>query len=199
MIDLNKVYSFGNDADKRGILHLQPANENIDDIALFFGEADKNEAVKFIHLQGKTACDVISCSFAYIVLVSRKLHNLLEDNKITGWDSYPIEAYGKGKIKLEGYHGFSVTGKCGPILDEKSKRTLTPPRVPGAPSYYAHVGLYFDPNTWDGSDIFCPEGTYQTFVTERVKQTIEQASITNATFSKITEMENYNFFHEYVY
>ena len=190
MLDLNTVYLLDIDADNRGALHLEPKDDEIDDEGLFFGKVNKKDKVVYTYLQGKKPYDIIGCSFPHLNIISKNFYELLKDNRVSGWDSYPVEVLKKGKVLLNDYYGLSIKGKCGPILDEKSNQMLMPPKVPSATSYYAYVGLYFDPNTWDGSDIFCPEGSYHIFVTEKVKNLIEQAGITNVLFGKITEIEN---------
>jgi hypothetical protein len=44
---------------------------------------------------------------------------------------------------------------------------------------HAARGRYFDPETWDGSDIFSPEGTAHLIVTESAKLALEEARATN--------------------
>ena len=51
------------------------------------------------------------------------------------------------------------------------------------------LGYYFDENSWDGSDVFRPEGTRMTLVTERTKNLIEGCFATNFTFKPILEVE----------
>jgi hypothetical protein len=55
------------------------------------------------------------------------------------------------------------------------------------------VGLYFDLKTWDGSDIFVPESTGYTIVTEQVKIAIEKAKFKNIYFKRLTEFERMMF------
>jgi hypothetical protein len=38
----------------------------------------------------------------------------LEENQFTGWKIYPIKLFDKKENEVEGYHGLSVTGICGP-------------------------------------------------------------------------------------
>jgi len=45
-------------------------------------------------------------------------------------------------------------------------------------------------DTWDGSDLFLPEGTGYKFVTEEIKTALEKAKIRNIWFERITEIEN---------
>lgn len=52
------------------------------------------------------------------------------------------------------------------------------------------IGLYFDPVSWDGSDVFLPKGNGRTFITEDLKSALERAGITNVYFTALSEAEN---------
>jgi hypothetical protein len=47
--------------------------------------------------------------------------------------------------------------------------------------------LYFDPSTWDGSDVFVSDKTGFTFVNASVKGALEAASISNLRFWRVPE------------
>lgn len=76
-----------------------------------------------------------------------------------------------------GYRGIAVTGRSGPIDHSKGKRMILPPYVEDAPPRKACVGYYFDPDTWDGGDIFAPEGTTHFFVLDRVRKALVRNKI----------------------
>lgn len=51
-------------------------------------------------------------------------------------------------------------------------------------------GLYFDPDTWDGSDIFMPGGrTGWVFVLDHVRDALEKAHVKNVAFQRLDEVE----------
>jgi hypothetical protein len=96
-----------------------------------------------------------------------------------------VEVLDHESTPIPGYYGFLVRGRCGPIDD--SKRVEVPTICPGG--IFPHwIGLYFDPDTWDGSDIFLP-GIYgaMIIVTEDVKLALERARIKNLAFIRLTE------------
>jgi len=120
-------------------------------------------------------------------LISERLKNVLEENQITGWKTYPIQLFYKKMEPIEGYYGFSVVGRCGPVDFSKSeiiKHTRTvyeehvwvegkgyQPVQLEKPYIYAweeYKGWHIDLNTWDGSDFFLIEGFQHTIVTQRV-------------------------------
>jgi hypothetical protein len=49
------------------------------------------------------------------------------------------------------------------------------------------MGFYFEPSSWDGSDIFNPADTWRIVVTEPVKEAIESIKATNIQFIRLTE------------
>ena len=81
------------------------------------------------------------------LLISDGFKKILEEHQITGWKTYPAVLIGRDdqEVKEPKYHGFTITGRGGPrdINYRDSKEDL----VTGH-------GIYIDPATWDGSDIF---------------------------------------------
>ncbi len=54
-------------------------------------------------------------------------------------------------------------------------------------------GLYFRPETWDAADVFVPlpKDCGCTIVTERVREALMRAKITNISFERLTETERW--------
>lgn len=44
--------------------------------------------------------------------ISDKVLEILIDNNITGWKTYPIQVFDKKGNEVPGYHGFSIIGRC---------------------------------------------------------------------------------------
>ena len=74
-------------------------------------------------------------------------------------------------------------------MRSKGRHVRRPPPVPEGKAYDAWIGMYFDPATWDGSDIFISEGSTTTIVTSRLKEQLESADVTNIRFTPLTEFE----------
>jgi len=138
---------------------------------------------------GSKPKDLVGTGYVAIKLLSSRTIRLLTECGFTGWDTYPVELLDREGTQIAGYHGFAVTGRCGPTDDSKSQRVLK--LIPTHPDGQmpVWVGLYFDPGTWDGSAIFRPRGTVRTFVVEKVKEVLEEAKITNIRFNKLTEIQ----------
>jgi hypothetical protein len=81
-----------------------------------------------------------------------------------------------------------VEGRSGPIDDALGERVTLPPPVPGGRAGPGLRGLYFEPDTWDGSDVFAPEGTTPTLMTQDVGRAIERLKPTNALFQQLSEI-----------
>lgn len=115
--------------------------------------------------------DVESCN---IDVFSGKVKGLFEEHGITGWKAYPIDLYDKLGRLVEGYSVLGITGRCGPLDPTKAVKRLT--EYPGGifPAYYGH---YFDPESWDGSDIFMSSSSGHINITERVKKLLEKHKI----------------------
>jgi hypothetical protein len=91
--------------------------------------------------------------------------------------------------ELDGYHGFAVTGRAGPIDDSLSAEVILPPPTPHGRTRRGLRGACFPAASWDGSDVFaCGESSAIT-VTEAVKRALEEAKATSVAFQRLSEIE----------
>jgi hypothetical protein len=164
-----------------------------DEIANYFalarGEDLPLEPLEFVRASGGKPHDLIGTTYAVLQLISPRLIALLEEHGFTGWTTYPAKILLDDGSEVEGYRGLAVTGRCGPIEDDLSERIMLRPPVPTGRSMPGLRGMCFRPDTWDGSDIFTPEGFAAVFVVERVKEALETAGITNITLERVSEIE----------
>ena len=105
------------------------------------------------------------------MLISDRLKQLLFDNNITGWTSYPIRMYDKRGNEVYGYSGFSVTGRCGGTLEYRTDKVCY------ANGYRFFEGLSFDIAQWDGSDIFMVNGNRSIIITKLVYKLFKENKI----------------------
>jgi len=130
--------------------------------------------------------DVVWTTLALPVLLSQRVVDLLRMEQVTGWDCIPCTLYGKSNQSWP-YAILSVRGRCGPIDVQKSTRI---DKAYPAGVFPAWRGLYFDPLSWDGSDLFMPEGDVGwIIVTQRVKDLMEMAKISNVMFTPLDRVE----------
>ena len=124
--------------------------------------------------------DLLLSDMPGIYLISDKFVEVLRDNDFSGWCTYPVQIIFDDGKELRGYHGFAISGRCGSTsYKEEFVKMYSRDR---------RKGLIFEPQSWDGSDIFTGEEQKLTkFVTTEVKQALESAGITNVGFTNITE------------
>lgn len=176
---------------KRGALHLDPVDDlDVDDVlALARGQKQITSPLRLAWHSGSRRGDWVDATFAALNLVSDAMIELFEENGFSGWSTYPVEITGRDGEPIEGYRGLAITGRCGPIDNSRSTEvTKMPISAQGRP-YRARIGLFFDESTWDGSDLFMPDESAATVVTEPVKEAIDRAKLKNLSFERLTEVE----------
>src|SRR6218665_2702326 len=75
--------------------------------------------VIFKYSSGNKLNDVIDTGWAGLYLISNKMLTILEENNVSGFKAYPSLIIDKLGNPIKGYHGFSVTGRCGAIDYER--------------------------------------------------------------------------------
>lgn len=189
-MDRTAFYTLGTQG-KRTAFHVEPCDPELDEHGIYSGEVRPTAPVEFRYQKGasgSTVCDLISTSAPPLVLVSDRLLSTLRG--FTGWATFPATVLGKQGEVIPGYHGLVVTGRSGPIDDTRSRPQVCPPPVPGGRTTRQWFGLFFDEQTWDGSDLFVPEDTALTVAVERVKRAFEAARITNSEFTPLADVQN---------
>lgn len=185
-LDFNHIYIMSYIFPRGGTLHFEPVGDIEDPLKLLLGEVKPGRPIEFRRYSGSKPKDIMGATYAAILLVSDRFIDALVEVKATGWGTYPVRLYDKTGSELPGFHGLAVYGRAGPIDRTKSRIELIPPPVPQGQAMYAEIGMYFDPESWDGSDIFIPEGTAAVCVVERVKQALEQRKLTNIYFEPLS-------------
>jgi hypothetical protein len=112
---------------------------------------------------------------------------LLAAQAITGWATYAVEVYDRKGHLLPGYHGFAITGPECRQDRSRSEIVSKPPPVPSGRGHQVYRGLFFDESQWDGSDLFWVEG--MTVATQAVYSAFRKAKVSNARFTRLTEVE----------
>jgi uncharacterized protein DUF1629 len=167
--------------DTRELLH--------NDFAIARGEERVSEPIEFVRAEGRTPGDLIGTTYTTLTIVSQRFIDVLREHHFMGWTTFPILVRFEDGSDLERYFGLAVTGRCGAIDDSLSEPIILPPPVPSGRARSALRGVCFCPDTWDGSDMFCAQDYAGVFVTERVKETLERAGVTNVAFRRLSEIE----------
>ena len=134
----------------------------------------------------RTPGDLIRTTSGAPLLVSDRVVELLKAGGYSGWSTYPVEVFGKDRLRIPGYHGLAVHGRCGAIEDDRSVKV---DRQFPAGVFPMWKGLYFAPATWDGSDVFMPRGSDWIFVVAPVKQSLESAKVSNLECQRLVDVE----------
>lgn len=103
--------------------------------------------VCFHQIDGKVLREALGMLRIHSILISDNLLEILTDNQITGWRSYPVLVYDKKGNEIRGYNGFTVTGRGGEMRFLIDKKELS--RVESTKQY-----IQWDKSQWDGSDFF---------------------------------------------
>lgn len=130
--------------------------------------------------EGKKMRDMLDMRFdGNCFLISDRMKQLMEDNDITGWKSYPVLVYDKKGNEIKGYHGFTVTGRGGEM-----KLLLPYNQIP-----YDERSRYcqWEQKEWDGSDIF-RIGPNFLIVTKRTMLLLKKNKITSPEFYPLSEI-----------
>ena len=135
---------------------------------------------------GKRFSDLLDTGHSNLYLISDRMKTVLEENNLTGWQTYPIKLYDKKGNEIFGYHGFSVVGHCGPKRYEKSK-IIEKQFIPKGPVVKYYKGVFFD--DWDGSDFFTPEESFMIFITKKSADVLKKNKITNFWLENLADYE----------
>jgi len=106
--------------------------------------------IELEQISGRKWTDILNPCSVGMYFVSKRFIDLLYQNNITGWRTYPIIIMDKDGKEVSDYIGFSIIGKCGAIDYTKSE-VSEKRRVPEGPLNRYYLGLYVGMNEWDGT------------------------------------------------
>jgi hypothetical protein len=174
---LHRCYSL-NDALESKYFSVRPQKAILNIDRLFHGEFVPEAPLEFTHRKGRMQGDFMGASYVSVFLVSNRVIDLFQEHQFEGWSTYSVLISDSQGAKVDGYSGFSVTGRTGPRFEQRDwYAALDSGRI--VADYEPHKSLFFDPATWDGSDIFSPFGSRLTLVTEPVAKVLKKKRLTN--------------------
>ncbi|CAN5436611.1 hypothetical protein BH10BAC6_BH10BAC6_12500 [soil metagenome] len=145
--------------------------EEYDEIALAKGEyVPSNQPWPVSCGKGTRWKDVVKFTNPFNIAVSAAFKKVLDDNGFSGWKAIELDILDDPD---RGYFCLQVVGRSGPV---------DRPEVAG----YVD-GMKFDHQTWDGSDIFIPDGTVTILCTKRVRDAFVSTKLTKLSFVDINE------------
>ena len=141
---------------------------------------------------GKKLQDVLDTGWVSLYLISDKMKVVLEDNNLTGWETFAVKVLDKQNNEIQGYHGLSITGRCGKIDYNKSE-VFEKRLVPNGPLGKYYKGLHVGLDKWDGSDFFLPEKYFGIMTTQKVAEVLKKNKLTNIKLKNLAEIETPDF------
>jgi hypothetical protein len=162
--------------------------ESDEAFALTRGEMQPPRPVTLTWAMGRAQpVEVIRTTLVAPFIVSDSVVQILRSHGFTGWSLYDVQVQDKQGQGIPGYSGLSLPGRCGPIDFSMSVKV---PRIYPGGIFPVHMGLLFDPASWDGSDLFMPAGKNSwKFVVQEVKEAFEKAKVRNIDFTPLDQME----------
>jgi hypothetical protein len=147
------------------------------------GHLVPDEPVPFRQHAGRDWRDWLGSDF-FLDLVSEHLVAVLRRHNATGWATFPVRVIARNGAEVSGYHGFAVRSEAQPARDSSQPMIVQPAAAEGR-STSGWRGLYWEPETWDRSDIFRVGG--QWVCTERVYESLQSAGLRNVAFERVTD------------
>ena len=144
--------------------------------------------VVFKQEYGNKLHDILDTGWASLYLISDKMKAALEENDLTGWKVFVVKVLDKQDREINGYHGLSITGRCGKINYNKSE-IVEKRLVPNGPLVKYYKGLHIGLEEWDGTDFFLPEKTLWIIVTKTAAEALIKNKLTNIKFENLPEIE----------
>ena len=157
----NVFYRFRS-AHNKNVYRIQPLEE-YDTLDFLHEKTPLIQHNLFTITEGTKAFEILPFNDSSNFAISKRMKELLEQNDIKGWSSFPIIING---LEDE-YFAFQNLSKAGPITNLD------------AVNDFETDNHEFDVNTWDGSDVFHLENTGMNVCTEKVKNILEKAKISN--------------------
>ncbi|MEM0942127.1 MAG: DUF1629 domain-containing protein [Bacteroidota bacterium] len=145
--------------------------------------------VVFKQEYGKKLQDILDTGWPSLYLISNKIKAVLEDNNFTGWQNFAINVLDKQGQEIKGYHGLSITGRCGPVDYSKFSEIIEKRLVPNGPLVKYGKGLYVGLDKWNGGDFFVPEKSGGIVVTKRTAEALKKNKLTNVKLQNLAEIE----------
>ena len=167
------------------------AGEDPSELAL--GARQPAQPVVMRRIGGSAQADLLETDWATLLLVSDRLVALLRAASATGWCLFPVDLRAQGDRPVDGYHGLGITGWAGPIKPELGRDVVLPPPVPDGNPVPGTRGWCFEPGTWDGSDVFTPQGAGAFCVTADLAEILRGSGLTGLSLTRMSEIETINF------
>ena len=141
---------------------------------------------------GAEPTDFIWTTSAIPLIMHERILDIFRGNQFTGWQSFDVEVHDKLGNPVKGYHGLTVTGRCGP-QDYGASRIVLKEYPGGWCPLFA--GSYYSRGPWNGEAIFMPgtaEGgrsvsAFNRIITEPLAKALLKAKAKNIRIAPICD------------
>ena len=174
------------DRDIRGALHLEPLEGTPLGDDVIAGRIE-NRVLRYRAAFGRRAYDLVR-STDLTICISPRFIGVLRAARLTGWNTVSVSIENEDHFGLGGYAAVTISGRC-QIDPSLSRWEIKPPPVPEGEARRTRMGVYFSPDSWDGSDLFIGQGSTLIIVTDRARKAIESSGITNVAFEALADIE----------
>lgn len=175
------IFGFGDYA----VVSPRTRHLHLDTFSIGRGEAELPPDISFVRGEGRCKADIIGTGSVSLYLFSSQLIQVFRAENVTGWYSTPVR-FDDETASYGEYQALSVVGRCGAI-DFARSRLVEKRKADRKEKWWR--GLYFDPESWDGSDIFTPAGTAHVFMVARVAELLRLCDIDGATLVALSAVE----------
>jgi hypothetical protein len=148
--------------------------------------------ITFIHDRGSKLRDILDTGWSNFYLISDRLKKILDDNQFTGYKTFEVKVKKKLGEIITGYNGLSITGRSGAIDWTNGERFMKR-LVPNGPLEEFVKGITISIDRWDGSDIFIPDGSNMTVVSEKVYKALIDEKFTNLNLLNCKDLEIWSY------
>lgn len=157
-------------------------------LKIFTGDLRPNTPLVLRAYQGGQVTDFLWSDLVRIFCISTRVIDIFTTESLTGWSTYPVELFGRKGDVLEGFHGFSITGKECSRNYLLGEIVLKPVYPKSEKLRKVRKGLYFNENEWDKSDFFTIRNQ-GIVITERVKTLLLKNRVSNVKLTPLSEVE----------
>jgi hypothetical protein len=175
-LDLSRVWKLSADVGGADWLQIDlNVPSKSDATELLRGQWLPDQPLLAIPSLGSRLGDLVGTGWAGLYLASSTFQAALK--RFSGWKTYAIDPVGTAE-RLKGFDGLAITGRFGPI-DE----------IWEDPAISGRFGMYVDPETWDGSDVFIAGNRTGIYVIEAVADALAERELTNVVLEQELSLE----------
>lgn len=158
-------------------------DETFDHLGMYRGEVEVTGDVPAgLWIGASKEPDILWSGLAHPVAISARLEDALAASGITGWSSVPYTVEINGRLEKTSYRLWSIHGRCGPI--DSSRSVIREREFPGG-RFPMVVGRYFEPSSWDGSDLFLSPSDTLLYVTRKTVDLMTRLSVNGVGFTSL--------------